>query len=379
MEKRLGGFGINLDIREHRMHNANNIIQDDMRSILESLSQQEISRLTGKTFLLTGCAGFLGHHFLHFLCQYAEELDVRKIIALDNFLIDRPAWLQKLADSTSKLEIMEFDIRNSNLDSIPGAASADYILHMASVASPTYYRQYPLETFEANLLGLRNLLEFYKSRPISGILYFSSSEIYGDPTPDQIPTSEEYRGNVATMGPRACYDEAKRSCETLSYLYAQQYSLPITLVRPFNNYGPGMRLGDKRVPADFASAVLENRDIEIFSDGRPTRTFCYISDAISGYMKALLLGKFDYFNIGIETPEISVAQLAEIYRQVGVRLTGYQGTVRLSPPPEDDYLTHNPNRRCPDIAKARNTLGYQPKIGVEEGVERFLQFLVQHQ
>lgn len=359
------------------MSNTTNISQDDMQSIFASLSPQEIARLTGKTFLLTGCAGFLGHHFMHFLCRFAVELEVKKIIALDNYLIDRPAWLNKLAESTPQLELTEFDIRESNLADIPGAESADYVLHMASVASPTYYRLYPLETFEANLFGLRNLFEFYRTRQVSGILYFSSSEIYGDPPADQIPTQEDYRGNVATMGPRACYDEAKRSCETLSHLYAQRYQLPIVLVRPFNNYGPGMRLGDKRVPADFAAAVLENRDIEIFSDGRPTRTFCYISDAITGYLKALVLGKFDYFNIGIETPEISVAQLAEIYCRVGERLTGYQGNVRLSPPPEQDYLTHNPNRRCPDISKAREVLGYSPTIGVEEGVERFLRFLVE--
>ena len=353
------------------------VLMEDLESIYDSLSKEQIDRLKGKTFLFTGCAGFLGYYFLYFLCYYAQKLDVKKIIALDNFLIDKPAWLNQLAKKTPSLEVMEYDICDTKFSEISKIASADYIIHMASIASPTYYRKYPLETFEANFLGLRNLLEFYKKKEISGLLYFSSSEIYGDPSPDQIPTNENYRGNVATIGPRACYDEAKRSCETLSYLYSLRYDLPIVVVRPFNNYGPGMRLEDKRLPADFAAAVMSNNDIEIFSDGQPTRTFCYIADAISGYLKALVHESFDYFNIGIESPEISVTQLAEIYRDAGKRVTNYKGVVRFSPPPETDYLTHNPNRRCPDITKAREILGYNPTIFVEQGVERFLRFLKQ--
>ena len=120
---------------------------------------------------------------------------------------------------------------------------------------------------DANVIGLRKLLDYYKEKPIKSFLFFSSSEVYGDPDPNRIPLEEDYRGNVATIGPRACYDEAKRFGETMSYLFAEKYNLPIKIVRPFNNYGPGMNLNDKRVPADFAKAVFENRDIEIFSDG----------------------------------------------------------------------------------------------------------------
>ena len=125
----------------------------------------------------------------------------------------------------------------------------------------------------------------------------------GTPSPEFIPTPENYNGNVAAIGPRACYDEAKRFGETLCYLFAKTYNLPVTIVRPFNNYGPGMRLDDKRVPADFGGAVSENRNITLLSDGTPTRTFCYVSDAIIGYLKALLYAKFEFFNIGIDKPE----------------------------------------------------------------------------
>ena len=146
---------------------------------------------------------------------------------------------------------------------------------------------------------------------LKGLLFFSSSEIYGDPAPEAIPTNESYRGNVACLGPRACYDEAKRFGETLCWVFANTLGTPIRIVRPFNNYGPGMALTDSRAPADFGQCVMQNRDITIFSSGAPTRTFCYVADAVAGYFKALLHDRFDAFNIGIEKPEISVRELAE--------------------------------------------------------------------
>jgi UDP-glucuronate decarboxylase len=151
--------------------------------------------------------------------------------------------------------------------------------------------------------------------------------------------------------------------------------MPIGVARPFNNYGPGMRLNDKRVPADFAKAIHSNSDIIILSNGAPTRTFCYIADAITGYLKILLHGKYDYFNIGMEYPEITISELAEIYAAAGREIYGYSGEVVYSNPKEADYLTHNPKRRCPNINKARIRLGYDPEISVEDGVKRFLTYL----
>jgi nucleoside-diphosphate-sugar epimerase len=197
-------------------------------------------------------------------------------------------------------------------------------VHGASIASPTFYRKYPVETLDANIWGLRHILDLYRGRDtLKGLLFFSSSEIYGDPDPSAIPTPETYRGNVSCHGPRACYDESKRFGETMAWVYAQQFGMPITVARPFNNYGPGMRLGDKRLPADFALAVTEGRDLVILSDGTPTRTFCYVADAVAGYLLCLLHGSYDYFNIGIDKPEIMVRELAEIYRKAaggGLRL-----------------------------------------------------------
>lgn len=246
---------------------------------------------------------------------------------------------------------------------------------MASIASPVFYRKYPIETIEANIWGLKRLLEEYKNESLKGFLFFSSSEIYGDPSPENIPTPETYRGNVATIGPRACYDESKRFGETICYEYSKVCKIPISLVRPFNNYGPGMKLDDKRVPADFAKAIANNDDIVILSDGRPTRTYCYVADAVSGYLKALLHGEFDVFNIGIDKPEIEVLRLAEIYQEAGKEIFGYQGKIRYMASNEKAYLTDNPNRRCPIIDKAVSKLQYDPRIYVDEGVRRFLQYI----
>jgi nucleoside-diphosphate-sugar epimerase len=231
---------------------------------------------------------------------------------------------------------------------------------------------------DANVNGLRHLLEYsyhrqHRSGPVQGFLFFSTSEIYGDPAPDYIPTPEHYRGNVSSTGPRACYDESKRYGETLCVNFAQQYALPIRMARPFNNYGPGLKLTDRRVLPDFVRDVLAGRDIVMFSDGSPTRTFCYIADAVVGYFKILTLGEPGAaYNIGVDTPEISVAELAERVVQTARELWNYQGKVIRQVSPDENYLVDNPNRRCPQITKARHDLGYNPTISLEIGLKRSL-------
>jgi UDP-glucuronate decarboxylase len=179
------------------------------------------------------------------------------------------------------------------------------------------------------------------------------------------------------VGPRACYDESKRFGETLCQIFAQHRGVPVRVVRPFNNYGPGMSLADRRVPADFAQAVLRGEDLTILSSGAPTRTFCYVADAVAGYLLALCHREHDVFNIGIESPEISVAELAQIYQRCAHEIFGYAGQVIYRTSPDKQYLTDNPERRCPDLAKARKILGYAPEIAVADGVHRFLRYLWQ--
>lgn len=352
----------------------NSIINSDMARIYSGLTDGEKQKLKGSTILITGCGGFLGYYFSLFFTTYAQDLQIKKIIGLDNFIVGCPPWLQKLSDE-KKIELYKFDIISDDISQIPDAENVTHVLHMASIASPTFYRKYPIETLDANIWGLRSLLEYYKDKSIKGFLFFSSSEIYGNPSPENIPTPETYNGNVSSLGPRACYDEAKRFGETICYLFNQKYGLPITVVRPFNNYGPGMRLNDKRVPADFANAICNNEDIIILSDGSPTRTFCYISDAITGYLKVLLYGKFDVFNIGIDNPEVSVKRLAEIYREQGTKIMNYSGNIHFGISNDSEYLTNNPDRRCPNITKARTLLGYNPQVDVYDGVGYFLKYI----
>jgi nucleoside-diphosphate-sugar epimerase len=209
--------------------------------------------------------------------------------------------------------------------------------------------------------------------PVRGFLFFSSSEIYGDPEAEAIPTPETYRGNVSCTGPRACYDESKRYGETLCVNFAQQHGLPVTMARPFNNYGPGMKITDGRVIADLARNMIAGHDLVLYSDGSPTRTFCYVADAVTGYF--LVLGKGgagEPYNVGIDGPETSMADLAENVARLGRELFGYQGEVVLGESPEKEYLIDNPNRRSPDITKARTDLGFDPKVGLEEGLRRTL-------
>ena len=358
----------------------NRIVQQDMQRIYNALTAVERLKFNNSTVLLTGGAGFLGYYFITFFTTYQKELNIKKIICLDNFQMGYPKWLQAL-NGEGKVELHKFNIIADDIASVPDAQEADLIYHMASIASPLFYRKYPIETLDANIWGLRKLLDFYKEKPIKGFVFYSSSEIYGDPTPENIPTLETYRGNVDCQGPRACYDEAKRFGETMCYLFNQKYKMPIAIIRPFNNYGPGMKLNDARVPADFANAIRENRDIVMFSDGNPTRTFCYISDAITGHLKCLVHAPegFNAFNIGKDKPEISIRQLADIYVQAGKEIFGYTGKVAFGTSSDKEYLKNNPNRRCPNIDKARKLLGYNPQISVEDGVRYFLEYIKESQ
>ena len=206
-------------------------------------------------------------------------------------------------------------------------------------------------------------------------MFFSSSEIYGDPDRENIPTRENYRGLVSCTGPRACYDEAKRFGETLCVIYRDKFNMPVSVVRPFNNYGPGMKISDKRLPADLAYCIKHNKDIILFSDGSPTRTFCYVTDAVVGYLKVLTSCHYSEFNIGFDANEISVFELAKYYRKIGIEKFNYKGNIIKKVNEDPQYLKDNPNRRQPNIQKARKLLNYDPKIGIYEGIEKYLDYI----
>jgi dTDP-glucose 4,6-dehydratase/UDP-glucuronate decarboxylase len=348
------------------------LIERDM-TYLTTSAHSELKALAGQCVWFTGAAGFLGYYFckaIRFWNDSHPPGERIRLLAIDNFLRGVPDWLEEVAPD--EIELIEHDI----IQPIPTHwRPANAIVHAASIASPMFYRKYPLQTVDANVGRLRRMLDYAVSRPreLRHMLFFSTSEIYGHPLPEEIPTAETFRGLVSCTGPRACYDESKRLGETLCTIYAQQFDVPVAMARPFNNYGPGLKLHDGRVLPDFARNALNGRDIVMFSDGSPTRTFCYITDALVGYLKVLVKGRAgEPYNIGIERDEISMRTLAEIVAEHARVLWGYSGSVVTQPSSEDAYLKDNPNRRCPDISKARTELEYSPQVDVREGVKRAL-------
>jgi len=366
---------VSLDNESHWRDSALDVVAGDLVDICERL-EAELAQMAGRRLLITGGAGFLGYYLVQApLAWNGLGLgDPIRVSVFDNYSRGVPAWLELLSQDEN-LELLRHDITTPLPVDMP---DFDYIIHAASIASPTFYRQNPIETMDANVGGLRQLLDWSvdqasAGKDLSGFLFFSTSEIYGDPSPEAIPTSEEYRGNVSCTGPRACYDESKRYGETLCVNFAHQLEVPVTVARPFNNYGPGLKLGDRRVLPDFARNALAGEDIVLLSDGKATRTFCYVADAVVGYYKALVAGgRGEAYNIGTDAAEVSMLDLANKVTEISSQLWGYDGGVTHEESTDAEYLTDNPNRRCPVIDKARNSFGYDPTVDFEEGLRRSL-------
>lgn len=324
------------------------IVIEDIEKIKSKI---DIEKLYHKKIVITGACGFLGYYFMALL----KDIDC-KMYPIDNLTLKRQEWTK------------EFDIYNLDIKTQCDLyKDADYVVHAASIASPIYYRMYPIKTMEANVKGLWNILDGVSSK-LNSMLFFSSSEVYGNPDNKHIPTNEEYNGNVSCNGPRSCYDESKRFGEALCMNYYNKYNIPIKVVRPFNNYGPGLSINDRRVLPDFCKSVIDNKPIRILSDGSPTRTFCYVSDAITGYMKVLLSDyNGEVFNIGNDKPEISMLELANLVSDGSVPII-YDKSI------DKEYNTDSPNRRCPDITKAKNMLDYKPSVSIKEGIRRTLEW-----
>ncbi|MEK7509224.1 MAG: NAD-dependent epimerase/dehydratase family protein [Patescibacteria group bacterium] len=322
-------------------------------------------RLEGTTILINGAGGFLGNHIVG-LMQYLNRTRFTKpvhTIALDNFITGvKGSPLFTMDDSN--LEFIQHDV------CVPFETerNIDYIMHAASIASPVYYAKYPMETLTATIDGLRHTLELARAKKAKGVLYFSSSEIYGDPTPENIPTTEEYHGHVSCTSLRACYDESKRVGETIATIYHRVHGVPVVSVRPFNAYGPGMKIDDKRVLPNFLNAALDGSTIEIHNRGAQTRTFAYTTDCLNGFLRALLLGRSgEAYNIGTDEGEISIYNLAKKVESV----YGSPLDIQHAEYPEG-YPVGDPSRRLPDITKARTELGYEPDVTLEEGLKRML-------
>ena len=337
-------------------NNSEDIFLEDIKSIANEL-EEFYDELEGKTVLIAGGKGFLGTYFTSVLTKINETLSKpMKIIVLDSLITSK----DKKDSVNQNIEFLEQDISKSfEIDD-----NIDYIIHAASIASPPTYRKFPIKTVDVNYQGTKNLLEIAKEKKVRSMLFLSSSEIYGDP--EIFPTPESYVGKVSCTGPRACYDESKRLAETISILYFQQYKIPIKIARPFNVYGPYLNLDDGRIIPDFMNNAINKSQIIIHSDGSPTRSFCYVSDAIGGFFK-LLLSKHDGIicNIGNDK-EVSVKNVAEAIKNI----VGKPISIKIIESNDPNYTKDNPQRRCPDLSLIKKSVNYIPKIDLEEGLKR---------
>jgi len=313
-----------------------------------------------KKILITGCNGFLGSHILSSLLNEKKFESIEEIIGIDNYISSRKTNTFK---SNTKFTLIEADLIKFNFDQLK---EFDIVIHLASLASPVYYKKFPLETIDIGTKVTRLLLEKCKEWN-ARFLFFSSSEIYGNPSPENIPTTEDYKGYVSCQGPRSCYDESKRLGETLCYIYNTKYDVKTNIIRPFNIYGPGMSIKtDYRMIPNLMKSALKKQAINIYGNGFQTRTFCYYKDAIQGIIKVIENGEYgETYNIGNDYPEISMIDLVKLFsKTINIDLN-YTLTPYPSFYPEDE-----PIRRLPSIEKARKNLNYQPKVSLEEGLSK---------
>ena len=336
---------------------SNKIIESDIEIIVNDIKNFS-DKMENKKFLVVGGRGFIGTYFVKALDSLNEYLkNPLKITVIDNLITAK----DKNAYQSSNINFLDEDISKE----IKYSDDVDYIIHAASIASPPYYRKYPLKTVDVNYQGTRNLLELSKEKNVDAMLFLSTSEIYGDP--DIIPTPESYWGNVSCTGPRACYDESKRLAETVSILYEQLYEVPVKIVRPFNVFGPFLNLDDGRMIQDFMKNAITNSEIIIHSDGSPTWSFCYITDAIRAFFRVLMLAPSGSFcNVGNDTEEISVKNTAELIKKT----VKTPIEIKFEKSDDPNYVVNNPQRRCPDLKFIKKTVGYEPEISLEEGLRR---------
>lgn len=341
------------------------VVKSDIENIVKGL-KTEINDLEGKTILITGGSGFLGKYFLLTLAYLNDEVFKERchVISIDNFITGVKGDSEFVG--RKDFTFIYHDVRIPlNIKS-----GVDYIIHAAGIASPVYYMKYPLETLEVATLGTKNLLELGKAKSVKSFLFFSSSEIYGDPDPNFIPTPETYPGNVSCTGPRSCYDESKRLGETLCMIYHRLHSLSVKTVRPFNVYGPGMRPDDFRVIPRFITSAMKNESLPVHAGGNQTRTFCYISDAIIGFLKVLLSKKGgEAYNVGNGNDEVNMMTLANMVSELFPNKVAIKAVEYPSTYPQDD-----PRRRCPDLTKITTNLGYRSQINLKDGLRRTLRW-----
>ncbi len=304
-----------------------------------------------KTVLITGGAGFIGSHLCDFLIDKGYF-----VICMDNYITGNKDNIKHLI-SNKNFKLIEHNIT----EYIDIKEDLNYILHFASPASPIDYQKIPIQTLKAGALGTHNLLGLARAKKATFFLA-STSEVYGDPLVH--PQPESYWGNVNIVGPRSCYDESKRFAEAITVAYHNVHKIDTKIARIFNTYGPSMRKNDGRVVPNFINQVLSGKPITVYGDGKQTRSFCYVSDLIEGIYKLMISDINEPVNLG-NPDEKTIIEFANLI----LKLINSKSEIIHKPLPEND-----PKTRCPDITKAKRLLNWQPKISLEDGLKKTIEY-----
>jgi len=341
---------------------SNKIVIEDLKKIINSDLPWE--NFKNKNVLITGANGFLPSYMVRtllFLNDSKKGMNINIFALVRN----KEKALKKFAEYKNRKDFKL--IVQDVCEPFKTSDKIDFIIHSASQASPKSYGKDPVGTMAANTIGTYNLLKLAYEKKSLGFLFFSSSEVYGLLDPEKMPINEDEFGNVNPIELRSCYSESKRAGETLCISWMHQYGVPVTIVRPFHNYGPGMALDDGRIHADIVTSIITKKNIILNSDGKAQRAFCYISDSITGFFTVLLKGeKGVAYNIGNPSGEISIKNLANMMVKLFPEL---KLKVIINQKINNNYIKSKVSRICPDISKV-NSLGWFPKINLKEGFIR---------
>tara|TARA_R110002110_G_scaffold128295_4_gene307915 strand:+ start:14078 stop:15100 length:1023 start_codon:yes stop_codon:yes gene_type:complete len=332
----------------------NKILEDDNSHIYKHL-KGKIEALKNARVLVTGSDGFLGQTIISFL----------------NFL-NRTKFGEGEQIGIIAVDYRDCDICG-NINNFITEGVVDYIINCAGIASPKKYLKLPLKTLDVSYIGTKNILELAMLRNTKSVIMFSSSEVYGTPDPQNIPTTEDYIGTVTTFGNRSCYDIGKNVLETLSYVYNNCYDIPVNVLRPFNLYGPLMDINDGRIIPNICKSMMNEKDFSIYGNGQQTRTYCYVADAMIYLFEVLFSKQFgEIYNIGSEGEELSAYELAN----KAYALIGPSNSKAVIKPYPQDYPDQEPRRRCPNISKVKKLSDYSPAYNFQKGFRSCYNYFV---
>lgn len=319
-------------------------------------------KFDNKKILIVGHNGFLGKYFCYYFDYLTKKNINLKVTCVDNFASSKQNLLK------NRLKNKNFKFINCDASQNTPKGKYDIIIYLAGIASPQIYANMPMEALDVSYNGTKNYLEKSK-KDKSKFIFFSSSEIYGNPDKKNIPTKEKFYGYVNSYGPRSCYDEGKRVGETLCYIYKNYFNTRVKIIRPFNVYGPGMEKLDYRVIPNIVKNLKEKKIMNIYGTGNQTRTFCYITDAINGFLQVIAKDNQNViFNVGNDKNEISIIKLVKVVNKISKNGLKYRYMNNK------DYPGDEPQRRCPDLDQMRKLSNYKNKISLEEGIKRTIYF-----